>query len=188
MDNNTNQDVFDAAMLSQALADAGRDVPRDVNDEDLVLMAEGRLGEVPPQRRELLLKQVASRPELAELLAELRPLVNEHADASADASEENQLKLAGSGPSPSVEPTAPSSFKFSRAVMQHGWKVAALLTLTFGVWSFTAPAPPPDTSPTRATQPQGYDGPPVWRLVVGTTLALVTGGMLIAATREQENG
>lgn len=142
-------------------ADAGATPLR---DEDLILLAEGRLDEVDASRRDALLQAVACDSTLSAAVAEFSAMVYPHG------LETETEPLAKIGPVGSA----------SRFAMHNGWKIAAMVALAFGAWRLADPpgAVPDNTVVIRDMHVPGDEpgGSGVWRdVALGASVALTAG-------------
>jgi len=101
---------------------------RTIEDEHIALLAEGRLDELPESDRQHLLRQVASDPQIAQVLREVRQLI----DAPAAGTRQGI-----------------SSQSFMRFT-QYAWAAAACLFLTLGLWRMVDPSAPLQRGPDQS--------------------------------------
>ena len=108
----------------------------DVNEEHLVMLATGRLDELPPGDRARLLRQVAGDAATSQLVAELRSLGLEEPAAAP-------LPVGG-----------PNWFRATQIV----WAIAACLCIALGLWRL-ADSPYDLPQPAQPIEQMGADDP-----------------------------
>lgn len=129
----TNQPTTPSDMARLLIAATDHDRPDEaadaVSDEHLLLLATGRLAELPPSDQMRLLSQVAADPDSAELLKELRA---HHIEELQDSTQPSQPR----------QPSQPQGPYLFRRVLGFTLTAAACALISLGIWRLADPPAP----------------------------------------------